>query len=77
VDPLVEDWSSVEGVTPVSLSAASAEDVDAVLLLTAHDEFTGLDWDRFDAPILDGRDAIDGATTDADVVTVGGQWPGA
>jgi len=77
VDPLVEDWSSVEGVTPVSLSAASAEDVDAVLLLTAHEEFTGLDWDRFDAPILDGRDAIDGATTDADVVTVGGQWPGA
>jgi len=75
VDPLVKDWGNIDSVTPVSLPAATGEDVDAVALLTAHTEFHDIDWGTFDAPILDGRDAIEEAATDADVVTLGGRWP--
>ena len=75
VDPLLSEWPEFDGVTPVSLATARSEDVDAVLLLTAHDEFRELDWETFDAPILDGRDAIDESATDAEVHTIGGRWP--
>jgi UDP-N-acetyl-D-mannosaminuronic acid dehydrogenase len=75
VDPLVTEWEAFDGVTPLSLAEATAEDVDAVLLLTGHDEFDQLEWTAFDAPILDGHDDIDGESTDADVVTIGGRWP--
>nr|WP_299334167.1 glutamine--fructose-6-phosphate transaminase (isomerizing) [Haloplanus sp.] len=49
--------------------------VDAVVVVTPHDEFTTLDWDRFDAPILDGRGSIDRTAVDAPVYTIGGRWP--
>jgi UDP-N-acetyl-D-mannosaminuronic acid dehydrogenase len=45
------------------------------VVVTPHDEFASLDWDAFDAPILDGRDSIDGSEVDAPVFTIGGRWP--
>jgi len=75
VDPLVDDWSAVAGATPLSLSEATTRSHDGVVLVTPHDEFADLDWDALEAPILDGRDAIDESTVDAPVYTLGGRWP--
>jgi UDP-N-acetyl-D-mannosaminuronic acid dehydrogenase len=75
VDPLVSDWSDFEGVETTSLPEASERTVDSVVLLAPHDEFYELDWDAFDAPILDGRGVIEQTETTAPVYTVGGRWP--
>jgi len=75
VDPLIEDWSALDTVEPLTLEEAHDRSVDAVVLATPHDEFTTLEWDTFDAPILDGRAAIDTEEVDAPVYTIGGPWP--
>jgi UDP-N-acetyl-D-mannosaminuronic acid dehydrogenase len=75
VDPLLDDWSTLEDVEPLALAESTDRAVDAVVLVTPHDEFADLDWDRFDAPILDGRDAIDTSEVEQPVYTIGGRWP--
>lgn len=75
VDPLVDDWSALEAMDPISLAESFDQPVDAVLLVTPHDEFETLDWDRYEAPILDGRQAIDTEEVTEPVYTVGGRWP--
>ncbi|MFW5903596.1 MAG: nucleotide sugar dehydrogenase [Halolamina sp.] len=75
VDPLVDDWAALDAVTPLTLETVHDHSVDAVVLATPHDEFLDLEWDAFDAPILDGRAAIDGTDLETPVYTVGGQWP--
>lgn len=75
VDPLVTDWRDFDGVETTTLSDVRERSVDGVVLLAPHDEFRELDWEAFDAPILDGRDVIDEAETNAPVYTVGGRWP--
>lgn len=81
VDPMLDDWSD----SPAEHELADIErcvveemydaDADAVVLVTPHDEFAGADWAAFDAPILDGRGAIDVEATDAPVYPIGGRWP--
>jgi UDP-N-acetyl-D-mannosaminuronic acid dehydrogenase len=45
---------------------------DAAVLVTAHEEFEGIDWSAFDPmPVVDTRDAIDGADGGHRVYTVG------
>lgn len=39
-----------------------------------HDEFGEVDWDAFDPPIPDGRNAVDASAVDAPVYTIGGRW---
>jgi UDP-N-acetyl-D-mannosaminuronic acid dehydrogenase len=74
-DPLVDEWGELAGVEPVSAEAASDLEVDAVVLVTPHAEFREYDYEAFDAPILDGRDAVDAAAVDAPVYPLGGRWP--
>jgi len=75
VDPLVEDWDDAQPMVPLELTDAGTQPVDAVVLVTPHDEFLELAWEEFDAPILDGRGSIDVGATDATIYTVGGRWP--
>lgn len=75
VDPLLDDWSGLESMIPLTLDAARDHPFDAVVVATPHDEFTTLDWEAFDAPILDGRGSIDTSETTADVYRIGGRWP--
>jgi UDP-N-acetyl-D-mannosaminuronic acid dehydrogenase len=75
VDPLIEDWSGLDGMEPTALSATETAPADVVVLATPHEEFTRLEWDSFDAPILDGRGAIDDGDVSAPVYRIGGRWP--
>ena len=58
VDPVVE--SAVDfGVPLVQLSELGDRNPDAVVLVTAHDEFDGIDWTVLeDVVVVDGRDAL-------------------
>ncbi|WP_324760521.1 nucleotide sugar dehydrogenase [Haloarcula montana] len=75
VDPLVEDWSELEPMRPRTVDEIDGVSPDVVVLATPHEEFTRLDWERFDAPILDGRGVIDTQAVETPVYTVGGRWP--
>jgi UDP-N-acetyl-D-mannosaminuronic acid dehydrogenase len=81
VDPMLDDWSDappdheLAGIERCAVDDMYDADADAVVLVTPHDEFAGADWAAFDAPILDGRGAIDAAATDAPVYPIGGRWP--
>lgn len=75
VDPMLDDWSGLDGMAPTALDDCHDRPIDAVVVVTPHDEFATLEWDAFDAPILDGRDAIDTDGIDAPVYTIGGRWP--
>lgn len=87
VDPMLDDWSEavdgdepgdggeLDGIEHCDADAMYDAAVDAVVFVTPHDEFAEADWDAFDAPILDGRGAIDAAAVDAPVYAIGGRWP--
>jgi UDP-N-acetyl-D-mannosaminuronic acid dehydrogenase len=60
-DPLLDD-ETVEsfGAAAVDLAALSDLDVDAVVVVTPHEEFDALEWESFgDAVVVDGRDSLD------------------
>jgi len=58
VDPMLETFDGVDG-TPVVVDELAEVELDAVVIVTAHTEFTGIDLDRFDElVIIDGRDMI-------------------
>lgn len=65
VDPLVEDVSAFDDVYLTGLDHVHEMDLDAVVLVSAHDAFEGVDWSAFDTPlvVLDTR----GTLVDADV----------
>jgi UDP-N-acetyl-D-mannosaminuronic acid dehydrogenase len=75
VDPLVDDWTELEPMWPRSHEDVDGDSPDVVVLATPHQEFTRLDWDDFDAPILDGRGVIDTENVETPVYTIGGRWP--
>jgi UDP-N-acetyl-D-mannosaminuronic acid dehydrogenase len=81
VDPLLDDWSEeppraeLDGVEHVPLTEVHDRDPDAVVVVTPHDEFAEVDLNELDAPVLDGRDALDTGDVDAPVYSVGGRWP--
>ncbi len=84
VDPMVDDWSDLEDIDRVDPSRIYEREVDAVVLVTPHDEFADLEWAAFDAPILDGRRAVDvgevgdtedGSTAGIPIYSIGGRWP--
>jgi UDP-N-acetyl-D-mannosaminuronic acid dehydrogenase len=76
VDPMLddEDWGDLDDIERVELDTAPTQNIDAVVVVTPHDEFETVDWAAFDAPILDGRQSIPPAT-DAPVYRIGGPWP--
>ena len=80
VDPMLDDWSDappdheLAGIERCAVDDMYDAAADAVVLVTPHDEFAGADWAAFDAPVLDGRGAIDAASTEAPVYLIGGRW---
>ncbi|WP_327052601.1 nucleotide sugar dehydrogenase [Halomicrococcus gelatinilyticus] len=72
VDPMLataDDFAA----SMVDLPALADHDLDAAVLVTAHEEFAGLDWTAFDPMVVvDGRDALDIEGADHRVYTIGG-----
>jgi UDP-N-acetyl-D-mannosaminuronic acid dehydrogenase len=59
VDPMLNTFEGVPG-TPVAVDELAEVELDAVVVVTAHEEFTRIDWDRFDElVIVDGRDLVE------------------
>ncbi|SDK06991.1 UDP-N-acetyl-D-mannosaminuronic acid dehydrogenase [Halovenus aranensis] len=59
VDPVTDNFDPFEGAQPLGLENLSDVDPDAVVLVTAHDEFGTIDWNQFEElVIVDGRDAV-------------------
>ncbi|MFW6384981.1 MAG: nucleotide sugar dehydrogenase [Halodesulfurarchaeum sp.] len=75
VDPLLDDWTEFEGVERVPLESATERSVDAVLVVTPHDDFDHLEWERFDAPILDGRRSVTVEDDSVPIYTIGAPGP--
>jgi len=57
-DPVFSD-SPPEGVRRIGLDKMSELDVDAVVLMTPHEEFDDIEWDALDAVIIDGHRTLD------------------
>lgn len=60
VDPVLDDFSEFEGAASVGMDEIYAVDPDGVVLLTAHEEFEGIDWSKFgnELAVVDGRQSI-------------------
>jgi len=73
VDPLLESFKEFEA-TPVSLKSCYETTYDGVVLVTAHEEFSAIDWDAFEDPVVvDTRAVLDSETVGHTVYTVGGR----
>jgi len=71
VDPVCSDLEAFAG-RPATLSDLPAIDPDGLVLVTAHDAFADIPWQRLTDPtVIDGRDALDVPPTDARVYTIG------
>ena len=70
-DPLVDPEAF--GATPLGIEELYGESFDAAVLVTAHEEFRRIDWDRVEPlVVVDGRDALDLDDTRHTVYTLGG-----
>jgi len=60
------------GADPIGLDEATRRDVDAAVLVTAHEEFDALDWDAFrnSLIVIDGRNVLDLGETNHRVYTI-------
>ncbi|MFC6976831.1 nucleotide sugar dehydrogenase [Halomicroarcula sp. GCM10025709] len=71
VDPLIEGGDDLP-FPLVSLDSVRESPPDAAVLVTHHDTFDGIDWDRLPPMVvLDGRGTLDIDSTHHDVLTVG------
>ncbi|WP_372479156.1 nucleotide sugar dehydrogenase [Halomicrobium sp. HM KBTZ05] len=71
VDPVCSDLAAFPG-RPATLSDLPAIDPDALVLVTAHDAFDDVPWDRLADPVVvDGRDALTDPATAGEVYTIG------
>ncbi|WP_135825967.1 nucleotide sugar dehydrogenase [Halorussus ruber] len=71
VDPMLDDAEAFDAEM-VSQNELYDRELDAVVLVTPHDEFETLAWDRFDPlVVVDGRQSLDLGDTDHRVYTIG------
>ena len=72
VDPmLADDVVASFGATPVSLSDLPSHELDAVVVVTPHEEFDEIQWDAFDdLVVVDGRGTL--GDIGHSVYTIGG-----
>ena len=72
VDPMLDDAGAFAG-TQVTMEEAYEADVDAIALITPHDEFEEIDWGAFGSGkvIVDGRQVLDPKALDHRVYTIG------
>lgn len=83
VDPILDALPEMPG-EHVPLDDIGGREVDAAVLVTAHDEFDAVDWTAFEREgpdgtrrgitVVDGRQALDLSGTAHDVYTVGRGW---
>ncbi|OYR38150.1 nucleotide sugar dehydrogenase [Halorubrum sp. Ib24] len=59
-DPMLDDETiSSFGAEPLSLAEVGRSDPDAVVVVTPHEAFDGVEWDGFDdVVVVDGRDTL-------------------
>ncbi|WP_416841512.1 nucleotide sugar dehydrogenase [Haloferax sp. DFSO52] len=72
VDPMLDDELVASfGATPVSLADLSNHALDAVVMVTPHEEFADIEWGDFDdLVVVDGRDTL--GDIGHSVYTIGG-----
>jgi len=71
VDPMLDDAAAFEAEM-VSRDELYDRGLDAAVLVTPHEEFDGIAWERFDPlVVVDGRGSLDLAATDHRVYTIG------
>jgi UDP-N-acetyl-D-mannosaminuronic acid dehydrogenase len=72
-DPLLDTYEDFDA-TPVPIDDITDSGVDAVVLVTPHEEFDRIDWNGFDAEliVIDGRRTLDLSETPHRVYTIGG-----
>ncbi|MEF8785616.1 MAG: nucleotide sugar dehydrogenase [Haloarculaceae archaeon] len=71
VDPVCSDMSPFAAIT-VNLEELPERDIDAVVLVTAHDEFAAFDWRTVpELLVVDTQNALDLEDTDHHVYTLG------
>ncbi|ELZ46326.1 nucleotide sugar dehydrogenase [Halorubrum coriense DSM 10284] len=83
VDPVLDELPAMPAER-VAIDEIPDRDVDAAVLVTAHDEFRRVDWSALEregadgsrrgVPVVDGRQALDLSETAHDVYTVGRGW---
>ncbi len=73
VDPMLESFEEFEA-TPVTLEESYDTAYDGVILVTAHEVFESVQWDRFEDPaVVDTRAVLDPETVGHTVYTIGGR----
>jgi UDP-N-acetyl-D-mannosaminuronic acid dehydrogenase len=71
VDPMLDDAEAFDAEL-ISQKEIYDRGLDAVVLVTPHEEFEDLSWDRFDPlVVVDGRQSLDLADSDHRVYTIG------
>jgi UDP-N-acetyl-D-mannosaminuronic acid dehydrogenase len=71
VDPVVESTAAFDTID-VTVDDVEALDLDAAVLVTAHEAFEGIDWSRLDPMVvIDGRQALDLDDSHHSVYTIG------
>ncbi len=73
VDPMLDSFAEFQA-TPVALADCYDKEYDAVILATAHEEFTDFDWRAFeDLAVVDSRAVLDPDHVGHEVYTIGGR----
>jgi UDP-N-acetyl-D-mannosaminuronic acid dehydrogenase len=74
VDPLLDEYS-VFSLTPLELSETYGPDFDGIVLVTPHEAFDDIEWNRLGreggSVVIDGRQSLDIADTAHRVYTIG------
>jgi len=73
VDPMLEEFEEFEA-TPVTIQESDETAYDGVVLVTAHEAFEAIEWDRFDdLAVVDTRAVLDPDSVGHTVYTIGGR----
>lgn len=71
VDPVLDDFEAFTG-TPTGLDEIYDSNPDAAVMVTPHQEFDDIEWERFDPlVVIDGRQSLDLTETAHRVYTIG------
>lgn len=73
VDPIVDNFTEFEGSQSLEIDEIYDVSPDAIILVTAHEEFESMDYSRFENSlvVVDGRQAIEADLSEHWVYTIG------
>jgi UDP-N-acetyl-D-mannosaminuronic acid dehydrogenase len=73
VDPMLDSFDEFEA-TPIELADSYHNEYDGIILVTAHEAFTDIEWSAFDDPIvIDTRAVLDPEVVGHQLYTIGGR----